>query len=295
MFLGDTYGVELVSNLLHPTQAQFNNISDVCDKLKGIPCNLHGAIPAPKDGLHIHLKPAQSDFDILTLQHLAYILIMYEPYLNALFPPHRRTESGSDASNNELHPISYPLRVDIKTNQELSFRAWGDKAGVPSNQVIRWSYQGLPHARKHIFTTGTDVFALWKLLGARQSAVVDFSPLIPKGPRDAPHTVEFRQHESVLCADMIRHWALFCTALVRYANKNAHFQPGGPDVHGAGYTVEEWRDTMSVWDLIDELELGEEARAYWRRRGAYLAAMARFPPLGRSREEDRFWYDRYRA
>ena len=67
-------------------------------------------------------------------------------------------------------------------------------------------------------------------------------------------------------------------------------QPGDANVDGADYPFEEWVDTMSVWDLIDELDLGEEARAYWRRRGVYLAAMARFPPPNRSRAEDRFWY-----
>lgn len=68
---------------------------------------LHHTLTNPHCGLHIHIgTPLPSGFPLPLLQHLAYILTIYEPVLSSLHPPWRRP--GHEAAE-----------IDLRSNREV--------------------------------------------------------------------------------------------------------------------------------------------------------------------------------
>jgi hypothetical protein len=264
--------LELVSRVLRPTPASFTEITKLSNRLKGYPCSLHGASPSPKTGLHVHLKSQNGDIDLLTLQHLLYILAMYERYINTLHVPHRRPNSESDTSLNELAPNTDGFERDPPTP---------DPRVPTSAQREPWEKDlSLDEIRGMIFDPKMDLEQLITLTGGQKTQIVNFIWLSehPKDQGKKPHTIEFRQHESVLRGEMIEHWVTFCIGLLRLANYMAWKNiPAGVSAeefqgnrNGEGYWVEEWSDTMSVWDLLEQMELEPEVVRYFMRRAAFL-------------------------
>ncbi|KAA6409907.1 MAG: hypothetical protein FRX48_06520 [Lasallia pustulata] len=105
----DSHGIELVSPVFGFTPTVFDELSDLLTRLKGTDADDHGALITDNCGLHIHVglppTPGTSNFqnprfDLPTLQHLAYLLVMYEPHISTLHPPSRR--AGSPASTIDL-------------------------------------------------------------------------------------------------------------------------------------------------------------------------------------------------
>lgn len=80
-------------------------------------------------------------------------------------------------------------------------------------------------------------------------------------------------------------WVLFCVGLVRLAGAMAarygvgasrgqqQQQPGGDDdgYKGEGYRFRWGHDCISVFDLLEMMEIGEEGTEYFRRRAALFA------------------------
>lgn len=131
-----------------------------------------------------------------------------------------------------------------------------------------------------IFHPKMDLEQLITLTGGQKTQIVNFIWLSehPKDQGKKPHTIEFRQHESVLRGEMIEHWVTFCIGLLRLANymawKNIPVGVSADEFqgnrNGEGYWVEEWSDTMSVWDLLEQMELEPEVVRYFMRRAAFL-------------------------
>ncbi|MCJ1246792.1 hypothetical protein MMC30_004001 [Trapelia coarctata] len=269
----DSHGMELVSRVLTPSDASFREIQILCNRLKGNDCSHHGATASPKAGLHVHLKCADGDIDLLTLQHLLYILVMYERHINTLHPPHRRPNSSSDTAINELAS---------NTDNFLKYfdESGPEEPGLTAKELRRRDLS-LKDIRAVIFARGMDVEGVVALAGGEESQIVNFTWLSRDHPPDAgkrPRTLEFRQHESVLRGDMIQHWVAFCSGLLRLANYMAWGNvPAGKsralfrgNRKGEGYWVEEWSDSMSVWDLMEQMELDSYAVTYFMRRAAYF-------------------------
>lgn len=113
----DSSGVELVSRILPPTEESFDEISQYLDLLKGNSQSGHGAFTDEYCALHVHVGlPPSNDpnepapvFDLPTLQHLAYILVMYEAEINKLHP---RSTRG---------PYSTAALTDCKTNLDAFY------------------------------------------------------------------------------------------------------------------------------------------------------------------------------
>ncbi|MCJ1381993.1 hypothetical protein MMC17_005105 [Xylographa soralifera] len=299
----DSQGAELVSRVFTLTRDEtgFPEINDLCNRLKGQPCHLHGATSSPKTGLHVHMKHAHGDIDHETLQNLLYILVMYERQINTILPHHRRTDSTSDTAQNELRSnctnIHYPDDNDPRPNQ-----------AYPATE------RPLDEVRTRIFEQdGSVLHGLIFLSGGGKDRAVNFTYLEddPDKP-NRPHTIEFRQHESVLRGEMIQYWVRFCAGLLRLANHRAHFQapqipyarPGAatrdgriwrrltagqiahytgtstplmrtdrlPNFDSRGFPFAEWDDSMSIFDLIEEMELDDETTQYFHRRAAFFAA-----------------------
>ena len=107
----DSHGVELVSRVLPFESASFHEINTYLTRLFGTPSSQHLAMVTECCGLHVHVGlPPPADhtegtppptFSLPTLQHLAYILVMYEIPLRALFPKWRF--DGSNAGKHDLH------------------------------------------------------------------------------------------------------------------------------------------------------------------------------------------------
>ena len=115
----DSSGVELVSRPLPPTEESFKEISGFVNVLKGQPDSLYGAFVSQYCGMHVHvgLPPSNDDsstesaevFDLPTLQHLAYILVMYEGEIGKMHPPSTRG------------PYSVAALTDCKTNLDVFY------------------------------------------------------------------------------------------------------------------------------------------------------------------------------
>ncbi|MCJ1393466.1 hypothetical protein MMC18_006341 [Xylographa bjoerkii] len=287
--------------MFRPTDSEtgFTDISNLCNRLKGKPCHWHGATAGPKTGLHVHMKPAKGDADLATLQYLLYILLMYEKEINTLLPHYRRTDSTSDTAQNEL-------RSNCTTIHTANHNT------PPPTQVYPATEIALDEVRTMIFDQeGSVLDGLVYLSGGEKERAVNFIDLLPNQHEpQQPRTIEFRQHESVLRGEMLQYWVRFCAGLLRVANHRAHFVPppgvwpgattGGnpnwtymtavqiaqytgtstpfirtdriPNLDSRGFPFAEWDDSMSVFDLIEEMELDDETAQYFHRRAAFFAA-----------------------
>ena len=257
--LGDSYGIELVSPVLDQGTPALNDIRKFCSLLKGQPCHDHGATINTTCGLHIHLKPRKTDFELPTLKHLAYILVMYEAQIETLHPRYRRTNNGHNT-------------FDRQTNiDDLIFRGENRRS--------------LPEIRELIHIIG-DTQALAAIMGRGKGRIVNFSNLLRVRDENGPRTLEFRQHEGVLKAEMVVYWVCFCVGLLRLATDMAHKDVTATGAATTGfeaqcriYPFQEWdgedntdiRSNISVCDLFDLMNLPQDVRSYFQRRAAYFA------------------------
>ncbi|MCJ1434664.1 hypothetical protein MMC27_004033 [Xylographa pallens] len=256
----DSYGVELVSSVLRPVQEDFETITKFCDLLKGEHCHDHGATINDTCGLHVHLKPDGdcNDFDLNTVQHLAYIIATYERELDKLQPFHRRTYAP--------HGASY---YDFQSNTQK----FHDYDGILFEDFE--DYQNLISKTRNMYD-------LQRLMGRGKGYVVNFSNLLRRDPAtDGPRTIEFRQHEGVLRGEMVEWWVRFCIGLLQLANHAATQMDadGNPirDFHQQCkiYPFQKSDEQLSVWDLFDLMGFPAEGRRYFQRRAAYFADYSR--------------------
>ena len=276
----DSHGIELVSRILPYNEPSFDEINLHLAALKGSAETRHRAFATEHCGLHVHVglptpQPSSSGqplptFSLSTLQHLAYILVMYEGAISSLFPTNRR--DGSHAS-----------QADIKSNRE-SF--WQEPAFKPDDfpdldvEDSENAFGKLPppppddeevpppisfaHARSLIFAPSQTIDGLAKLMcPTGRDYIVNFTYLPRTNGR--ARTVEFRQHEGCLEAVGVRWWAKFCCGLVLLADQMAR-QHGSEEFAGQGYKHLEWSEGVSVEDLFEGMGLEEEGRAYFRGR-----------------------------
>ena len=107
----DAHGIELVSRVLPFELQSFLEVQTRLSGLCGISTDRHTAFATDCCGLHIHvgLPPPQNHapgtplptFSLPMVQHLAYVLVMYEEQIMTLFPKERRARSGDLVSNLE--------------------------------------------------------------------------------------------------------------------------------------------------------------------------------------------------
>ena len=220
----------------------------------------HGATINDTCGLHVHLKPNgdDNDFDLNTVQHLAYIVATYEREIDKLHPFHRRTCAPRGASDNDLQPNTEKFR---------------DDDGILFDDFKE--YQTL-------ITETRNMHDLQRLMGRGKGYVVNFSNLLRRRPAtDGPRTIEFRQHEGVLRGEMVEWWVKFCIGLLQLANHAATQMDvdRNPirDFHQQCkiYPFQEPDEQLSVWDLFDLMDFPKEGRRYFQRRAAYFAGYPR--------------------
>lgn len=273
----DSHGVELVSRPLPATSTSFEEIQQYLEPLRETASSPYGSMITPHCALHVHVgfadpAPGQSrtTFGLPTLQHLAYILVMYEAQISRMHPPHRR--AGSDAAMKDC--ITNLDEFD-EASLNASFKAFdwdhteanGEpeadnnlEAPPPPDIPISYSL-----SRRLIFTSEMTTAKLVKLMcGTLKDHIVNFTYLLR--PTQAARTLEFRQHEGTLNAEAIRWWVNFVLGLVKLADHMAHKYGADVNYAGEGYLRTENGGEARLEELWEFMEFDQEGRLFYERR-----------------------------
>lgn len=285
----DSHGLELVSRILEPSPAAFQEISDYLTSLRGNAASRHGALITEHCGMHVHIgfpPPTNAkygevlpSFDLATIQHLSYLLVMYETEFSSLHPASRREcdMSRTDVASNLDHfytDMESRMTYDDDDNWDLELE---DDEAAPSLLTppptpppeCEEPYYGLSfsRAREMIFAPDMTMAKLVRMMcGSTKGHVVNFQYLLRDEHR--ARTIEFRQHAGCLQEDEVRHWVQLLMKLVNKAHTMS--QTVGAALGGwggEGYpNVEDKRSGGGVAELLETLEVDETARDYWMMR-----------------------------
>ena len=300
----DSHSLELVSRILSPTPDAFSEITTYLDSLHGTASSRHGAFVTNHCGMHVHIGlPSPTDaapgsdlptFDLPTLQHLAYILIMYEDEISNLHHPSRREGSAASqtdiASNreiiyDEMAAAAMPPLDDDNDDWIAEFLANPDAEMPPPCDGDNNDHEDgaeqvdesirLDFVRIRIFDPDMTITKLSRLMcGGSKNHIVNFTYLARAAT--LPRTIEFRQHEACLDSEAVRWWVLFLTGLVQMAHRMANqyempINDGG--WNGEGYPHTDTAGGAKIGELFEMMGFDEEGREYYRRKVAGYAAI----------------------
>ena len=285
----DTHGVELVSRVLPYQPSSFAEINTHLTSLRGGPESKHMASTTDHCGLHVHIGlPPPKDllpgtpppsFTLPTLQHLAYLLVIYEKAISQLHPSYRR--EGSVASMVDLQTnldnyideptfdfdIDFDLNLDDKwdSNWDTSLPTATSPPPPTSSDTPSISFA---KTRAKIFSKNMTVEKLATLMGGKtKGRIVNW--LYAARTNGSARTLEFRQHQGTLDLEAVRWWVSFCVGLVRLAELRGREVGVGKDGEvfgGEGYRYTERSEEISFWDLLEEMEIEEEGRVWFQRK-----------------------------
>ena len=289
----DSHGLELVSRILEPSPAAFAEISSYLTSLRGNAASRHGALITDHCGMHVHIglpPPADAQrgdllpsFDLPTIQHLSYLLVMYETEFSSLHPAARRE---GDMSRTDVASNLDDFYADMESRMTYDDDDWDPELedddvamslltppATPSPaQDCEEPYYGLSfsRAREMIFASDMTMAKLVKMMcGTTKGHIVNFQYLL----RDehCARTIEFRQHAGCLEEDDVRHWVELLMKLVNKAytmSQTVGVVLGGDGGwNGEGYpNLEDKRNGGGVAELMDVLEVEQPARDYWMER-----------------------------
>lgn len=271
----DSHGVELVSRPLPATSTSFEEIQQYLEPLRGTAFSRHGSMVTPHCALHVHVGfadpspgQARTTFSLPTLQHLAYILVMYEAQISRMHPPSRR--AGSDAAMKDcvtnldvfdeasLNAVYQAFdRDSTEANGELKE---GNELEAPFETPLSYDL-----SRRLIFTSDMTTAKLVKLMcGTLKDHIVNFTYLLR--PAQAARTLEFRQHEGTLDAEAIRWWVNFVLGLVKLADQMAHKYGANEDYAGEGYLRAENGGEARLEELWEFMGFDQEGQLFYERR-----------------------------
>lgn len=287
----DSHGLELVSRILEPTPAAFAEISSYLSSLRGDAASRHGALITDHCGMHVHIglpPPANAgdgellpSFDLPTIQHLSYLLVMYETEFSSLHPASRRE---GDMSRTDVASNLDDFYADMESRMTYDDDDWDpeledDDAAMSlltppptPPQDCEEPYYGLSfsRAREMIFAPEMTMPKIVKMMcGTTKGHIVNFQYLL----RDehCARTIEFRQHAGCLDEDDVRQWVQLLMKLVNkaYTMSQTVGVTLGPDGgwNGEGYpNLDDKRNGGGVAELMDVLEVDQPARDYWMAR-----------------------------
>ena len=128
----DTHGVELVSCVLPCFPSSFDEINTHLSCLRGGPESKHMAFMADHCGLHVHigLPPSKGltprmpppTITLPTLEHLAYLLVIYEKAISQLHPSYRQKDRAASmvdfqtSLDNFIDELTCDLNIDFDLN-----------------------------------------------------------------------------------------------------------------------------------------------------------------------------------
>lgn len=277
----DSHGVELVSRPLPATSESFEEIQQHLEPLSGTASSRHGAMITSHCALHVHVgfpDPApgkhRTDFGLPMLQHLGYLLVMYEGQISRMHPPSRRAgseaamkdcitnldefaEASINASYQDVGGDHFEANGELEKYSEL-----GDYNESEEPIVTPISYE---ISRRLIFTSDMTTAKLVKLMcGTLKDHIVNFTYLLR--PAQAARTLEFRQHEGTLDLEAIRWWVDFVLRLVKLADQMAEKYGADKDYAGEGYPRAENGGEAQLEELWELMGFEEEGRLFYERR-----------------------------
>ncbi|KAL2037146.1 hypothetical protein N7G274_010142 [Stereocaulon virgatum] len=284
----DTHGIELVSRVLPYTPSSFDEITTHLSLLRGTSDSKHLAFPTTHCGFHVHiglpppvdLEPgtAPPTFTLPTLQHLAYLLVIYEKAISKLHPEHRREGSTAalvDLQTNLDSFIEEPSYDDVDDDIDLDGKWDGDwdsslppspLATLPTTTTTITTNEepliSLRTARAKIFAPNQTIASLAKLMsGTSRGRIVNW--LYVARTNGLARTLEFRQHAGTLDPVAVEWWVGVCVGLVRLAEvrgRELGTGEGERALGGEGNRVREWSGEIEVQALLEEMKMGQEAR-----------------------------------
>lgn len=271
----DSHGVELVSRPLPATSTSFEEIQKHLEPLRGTTSSRHVSMVTPHCALHVHVgfadpTPGQprTTFGLPTLQHLAYILVMYEAQISRMHPPSRR--AGSDAAMkdcitnlDEFDEASLNAAYQALDGDYTEANCEPNEGSNP--EALFPTPISYELSRRLIFTGGMTTAKLVKLMcGTLKDHIVNFTYLLR--PVQAARTLEFRQHEGTLDAEAIRWWVNFVLGLIRLADQMAYKYGADIDYAGEGYLRTENGCEARLEELWELMVFDQEGRLFYERR-----------------------------
>ncbi|KAJ9669276.1 hypothetical protein H2201_000628 [Coniosporium apollinis] len=249
----DSSGVELISPPYADIAHARDEISTILSSLRGTSSSDYGATVSTICGMHVHIGlPNNEPFTITTLQHLAYLLVVYEEEISQLHEPQRHQAAEEIITNREnfLHDGCAEPVERIIINPETGKRE--RKQFVPI-------FKPLEEIRASLFETvdaaPQPLERLLGFMGRHRAHIVNFSGLVREG---RPNTVEFRQHAGTLDPQDVFWWVKFCTGLVQLAHRYT--------MTGEECPVSDWEDKIDIEDLFEAIQFPEEGKEYFRKR-----------------------------
>lgn len=271
----DSHGVELVSRPLPATSASFDEIKQYLDPLKGTASSRHGAMTTSHCALHVHVgfpdpAPGQprTTFGLAMLQHLAYLLVMYEAQISQMHPPSRR--AGSDAAMKDCITnldefAEASVNASYQDFNEGYFEANGELGDYNELEEPFVTPVSCEISRRLIFASDMTTAKLVKLMcGTLKDHIVNFTYLLR--PAQAARTLEFRQHEGTLDPEAIRWWVNFVLGLVKLADQMADKYGADKDYAGEGYPRAQNGGEARLEELWELMRFEEEGRLFYERR-----------------------------
>lgn len=276
----DANGIELVSRVLPYQPSSFDEINTHLSLLRGTNDSNHLAFPTTHCGFHVHIGlPPPKDpepgtapptFTLPTLQHLAYLLVIYEKAISKLHPEHRR--EGSPAAlvdlqtnlDNFIEEPSYDYDDDLDDKWDGDWDSSLPPSPPPALTPTTTTTEEQPlislaSARAKIFAKEMTVERLAKLMsGTTKGRIVNW--LYLARTNGAARTLEFRQHAGTLEPETVRWWVGFCVGLVRLSEERGRRLGNEEGFGGEGYRVREWSEGVGVQGLFEEMEMEMGAR-----------------------------------
>lgn len=271
----DSHGVELVSRPLPATSTSFEEIKLHLEPLRGTTTSRHVSMVTPHCALHVHvgfadptLGQPRTTFGLPTLQHLAYILVMYEAQISQMHPPSRR--AGSDAARKDcITNLDVFDEASLNASYQVfdgDYTATNDELMESNNLEASFETPiSYDLSRRLIFTSEMTTAKLVKLMcGALKDHIVNFTYLLR--PAQAARTLEFRQHEGTLDAEAIMWWVNFVLGLVKLADQMAYIYGADVEYAGEGYLRAENGGEARLEELWELMGFDQEGRLFYERR-----------------------------
>jgi Putative amidoligase enzyme len=283
----DNTGVELVTPIMHHMEddADFDEIRLYLEALQGDGMSDYGIFPSKYGSMHVHIGFADSADTLLVLQHVAFIMLQYEPLLTKLVPFHRNGShlknftSGlcrEDTKSNQEQARAYEISRNVSfssTMDDLGNRVFATDSTTELCKMMQYNPSGMPPGH------GT------------KGHLVNFINIAEadKGIPGAKRTVEFRHHESTVESRAIKMWVGLLLRICDAAERIAMTDKIGPGQKSSMenisssekerrkyklrpsnlthvHTMEELFDIVGLKDIESLADRDRELRVYWQSR-----------------------------
>jgi len=284
----DSYGAEFASPPYSDPDLLREDTRTILTKVQGDAASQYGAFVNDTCAFHVHVGlPNNDKFSLLTLQHLAILLVIFEDQISLLHAPSRRNITGADCAEIVSNRENFFLEGEIKLvdhNGKKFKQLYQDLSSIkatllnPSKESASNTILESANTERNPAASHKALSDLLDRIGKRKGHVVNFSGLVKDG---RPNTVEFRQHAGTTDAEEMYWWVRFCTAMVQLAHRYAST--------GEGCPIESWTDDRGVEVLFEFMGFPKEGREFYRRKmEAYLVPDGEGEHVGVFIEADEF-------